>query len=299
MAKRLSLFLLIFIFSNIAYTQIDELPIHFGQFFNNPQINPAQAGSIGDYELSLGTKQNAGVFSGVKTSFVSFNFRWLKRERNFHVLGVHFNNDKEGDVIRRNRGYLSYSRHLAISKKWMLATGVNAGLYNFTIKSNPVTGGADSSTEDFGVGLHVYGPSQYLSFSINQLNGGEVQPLEQRIKLLPLYNLFYSQDIAVNQNVIIRPLAFVRYAELNQNEFRGGLGLKFSLKSILNFGTLYESNEGIHFFLGIADFAKNFEDESAKKDNRFNIELGYFAPNINNRRTNVNAFELTCQYTIF
>ncbi|MFT4661448.1 MAG: type IX secretion system PorP/SprF family membrane protein [Patiriisocius sp.] len=301
MAKRLSLFLLLFICSHVGFSQIDELPIHFGQFFNNPQINPAQAGSEGDFEFSLGTKQNSGVFSGVKTSYASFNSRILKRDRNFHVLGIHFNNDREGDVIRRNRTFLSYSRHLAISEKWMLAAGLNVGLYNFTIKSNPVTGGANSVTEDFGVGLHLYSNSQYLSFSVNQLNGGEVQPLEQIIRLEPIYNLRYSHDILLNASMVIRPLAFVRYADLNrdQDDIRGGMGLKFALKSLVNFGASYEAKEGTHFFLGLNGFTKNFEDRKAKKNNRLNFELGYFAPNLNNTRTNVNAFELTCQYTIF
>ena len=301
MAKLLTSFLFVFLCPVLHFGQANELPIHFGQFFNNPQINPAQAGSEGSFELSLGTKQNSGVFSGVKTSYISSSFRFLQKDANFHVIGVHFNNDREGLVIRRNRTSLSYSRHLRLSDNWMLASGVNIGLYDFIIKSNPVTGGANSSSENFGAGLHVYNDVKYFSFSINQLNGGEVQPLEQVIKLLPTYNLRYSQNFLINSSVELMPSSFLRFANMpkKEDQLRGGLGLKFSVKRLVSFGASHETNEGSHFFVGVNDFIKKSSDRGINKDNSLRFEFSYFAPGKRNTRTNINAFELTCQYFIF
>ena len=301
MAKLITSFLFVFLFHMLYHAQVNELPIQFGQFFNNPQINPAHGGSEGNIELSLGTKQNAGVFSGVKTSYVSSNFRFMKKDDNFHVIGLHFNNDREGLVIRRNRTSLSYSKHLRLSDNFMLASGINIGLYNFIIKSNPVTGGTNATTEDFSAGLHLYNDNKYLSLSVNQLNGGELQPLEQIIKLLPLYNLRYSQRFLLNEGVEMRPIAFLRFADMQKKEdqIRGGLALKFLVKKLVSFGASYEVSEGSHFFVGVNDFTKRDGDRGIKKGNALRFEFSYFAPNQRNTRTNINAFELTCQYSIF
>jgi len=301
MTKRLATLLQFFLFTSIVFGQITELPIHLGQFFNNPQINPAEGGSVGNLEFTLGTRQNAGVFSGVKTSYASANFRFLEKDSNFHVLGLHFNNDREGLVLRRNRTFLTYSRHLRLSDKWTLASGLSIGMYDFVIKSNPVTGGANSSTEDFSAGIHLYGDSKYFSFSVNQINSATVQPLEQTLELLPLFSFRYIQNFSLSESVNLSPVSFLRFANMPKvkDRIRYGGGIKFLIKKLTDFGVTYEAKEGLYFFVGIDDFMKKFGDRGLEKDNSLKFEFSYFVPGQRNIRTTTNAFELTCQYFIF
>ena len=276
--------------------QTNELPVHFGQYFNNPQINPAEGGARDKFIVFSGNRRNVGSFGGVKTSYLSTFYRLNSRNKNFHTIGATFNNDREGSNIARNRIYVSYARHQKVSEHWILSSGFSGGLYNFSVKANPVIGGASASSLDLNLGLFLYSNLTSVSLSINQLNKGRVQPFNQLIELIPQYNLIVKQKIKVNDNLSIEPSCFYRYANLDFNELntRLGLGVIALLVNRISVGGSYETKEGGYAFLGL----HNIELNSKLNHQKIDVDFSYFIPSINNTRTNINAYELTLKYFV-
>lgn len=281
-----------------AYSQVKELPVHFGQYFNNPQLNPAKGGSDSKLEIYNGNRRNQGGFGGVKTSYASVFFRLKEKNESFHTLGLSFNNDREGSFLTRNRVYTSYSRHQKLTEDWKLAAGVSAGMFNFAIKSNPITGGASSGVLDLNLGVHFYSENSSVGFSMNQFTGGEVQPINQIIQLTPQYNLIGEHSLTIIDKLTITPSAFFRYANLDLKELntRAGGGVNFLISDFLNLGGTYETKEGVYAFVGFHNISIN--TSALKFDNKLDIDISYFIPSLNNIRTNINAFEIALKYFI-
>lgn len=292
---------IIILFSSWSfYCQVNELPIHFGQFFNNPQINPAKGGSKGNVEVYNGNRRNQGNFGGIKTSYLSAYFRAGVNKGSFHSFGFSFNNDREGTNIARNRTYLSYARHQQLNKDWKLSAGLSGGMYNFSVKSNPVIGGASSGVLDVNLGLFLYSNKSALSFSINQLNGGEVQPFIQIIKLIPQYNFIAEHKTEAGDNLKITPSIFYRYANLGNKEINSRIGVStnFLIANLINVGASYELKEGSYVFIGVHNISLSQGGAKFTSNNKFDVDFSYFMPSSTNTRTNINAFELTLKYFI-
>ncbi len=283
-------------YSSVAQT--NELPIHFGQYFNNAQLNIAKGGSYSSLEFNIGNKRNQGNFGGIKTSYASLFFRIREQKGSFHALGLLFNNDREGSVIRRNRTYLAYARHQKLSKNWKLSAGISAGMYSFSIKSNPVMGGASSSTLDLNLGAYLYSNQTKIGFSINQLNEGEVQPIIQKIKLKKVYNLTAEHKLSVKENLLFIPSAFFRYSNLSHKELnsRYGASLNVLFSKLINIGYSLESKEGAYFFIGVHNITIGEVNKQSGFRKKIDLDFSYFRPNLNNTRTNINAFELMLKY---
>lgn len=296
MKNKLTIICLLLSFYSVA--QVSELPVHFGQYFNNPQINPAKGGSDSKIEVYNGNRRNQGGFGGVKTSYASVFFRLKEVKESFHTLGLSFNNDKEGSFIARNRFYASYARHQKISESWKFSAGLSAGFYNFSVKSNPAIGGASSGALDLNLGLNLYSKQSSFGFAINQLNGGEVQPFNQSIKLVSQYNIIGEHKIKVAEKLSVTPSAFFRYANLELKELntRVGGGVNLLISNFLNVGGTYETKEGVYAFVGFHNIS--IKQSSTKYNDKLNIDISYFIPSLNNTRTNINAFELALKYFI-
>jgi type IX secretion system PorP/SprF family membrane protein len=292
------LFVIGFFLAYSILAQVNEIPVHFGQYFNNPQLNPAKGGSDSKIEVYNGNRRNQGGFGGIKTSYASIFFRLKEQKESFHTLGLSFNNDREGSFLARNRAYISYSRHQKINENWKLSAGFSSGFYNFSVKSNPVLGGASSGGLDLNLGLNLYSSQSSLGFSINQLNGAEVQPFNQTIKLVPQYNVIGEHQLELTEKLMLTPSAFFRYANLELKELntRIGGGLNLLISNFLNLGGSLETKEGVYAFVGFHNISIN--ESSSKYKNMLAVDISYFIPNINNTRTNINAFELTLKYFI-
>lgn len=279
-------------------SQINELPIHFGHYFNDPQINPAKGGGKSDIEAYNGNRRNQGSFGGIKTSYLSAFFRLKESKGSFHTLGFSFNNDREGSSIARNRVYLSYSRHQKLSDSWKLSAGLSGGMYNFSVKSNPVIGGASAGTVDLNLGVNLYSKSTSIGVSINQLNEGDVQPFIQVIKLVTQYNFIADHKFEVGKNLKITPSFFYRYANLENKELnsRFGFSSNFLITKHINIGASYELKEGAYTFLGLHNIPLFQSEKKTIYSKVLNIDFSYFIPSANNTRTNINAYELSLKY---
>ena len=298
MIKKLAFIFTSFLVLTNAIAQVNELPIHFGQYFNNAQINPAKLNSKSLFEFNLGNKRNKGNFGGIKTAYVSASFRLKEQKGSFHTFGLLFNNDKEGSVIRRNRVYLNYARHQKIKREWKLSAGVSAGMYNFSVKSNPVNGGASASSLDLNLGLFLYSKQTNVGLSISQVNEGEVQPFIQKLKLNRLYHLIAEHQFILNDNIEMTPSIFYRYSNLKHKELnnRMGAGVNILFSKLINIGASLETKEGVYAFIGVHNIVMGKASTPSKLKNRINFDFSYFIPNLKNTRTNINSYELVVRY---
>ncbi len=297
MKKKLGPFLFAmfaFCFVN-AQTQVYELPVYFGQFFNDPQIN-----GIGLYDgqeigLTMGHRRNSNNFGGVNTSLFSGRFKLKsKNDEAFHSLGVNFTNDKEGFLLRRNRFSMSYARHLKISNQFNLAGGFSAGFYNFSVVSNDAIGGLSSYAFDGSFSLSLYNKTTRVGLDVNQFTNSSIQPLDQEIILARHLNLLVSHRFnLIEEDLKFTPTIIGRYSKSGKSVFSGlglTLGGQFLFKDKFMAGLSQEKSNGMYFFLGIIDINMG--------SSLLDIDFSYFIPNQGNLRSNVQLFEIFVSYDI-
>lgn len=294
------LLLFLFIYSLNAQFAVTEVPVHFGQYFNNPQINPARGGSESDVEFYAGNKRNSGNFSGITTAYLSAFLRLHSKRESFNVLGLNFNNDNEGQFITRNRIYASYSRHQKMSADWFLSGGISLGMYNFSIKPNPSMDAVGAATFDGSGGIWLYSDNTRLGLSVNQFNNATVRPIDQVILLNRHFYFIGEQDITIGESFQFGPKLFTRYIEANNNSFiqqwRFGGGLNFLVKDLISFGASYENKEGLYTFLGIKNINMVVGENKKNNSGKLNVDFSYFVPAKNNYRTNIQSYEFVLRY---
>ncbi len=295
MRKTASLFLIVFSTITHFYGQNEsfELPVYYGQFFNDPQIN-----AIGfDNEtliLNLGHRRNGNNFGGINTTLFSGRYQTdAKKNNGHHTFGLQFISDKEGFLIRRNRAGITYGRHLKVSEKYHVAGGFTGGFYNFAIVSNDVTGGISSYAFDGAFSLSFYSDKTRVGLSLNQMTSPTLQPLAQTITLAPHLNAFLEHDFSVSEDFKITPSALGRFSESTASVFSGfytAFGLRALFQQHIMGGVSMELDNGYYFFLGGVDVPF--------LSSRFDFNLSYFMPGLKNERSNVNKYELFIRYKI-
>lgn len=284
-----------------AQSEVSELPVHFSRYFNNPQINPAAGGSYAGTEFFVGTRRNSGNFGGIATSFFSATVRLNSKGPGFNVLGAYFNDDREGGFLRRDRAYASYARHQRIGDNLRLAAGLSMGIYNFSVRSNVLTGAASGLGFDGNAGVWLYNARNRVGLSLNQFSNTKVQPLNQAIRLTRHYYLTAERDQAIAGGFKIIPSLFLRYTEkkvYGLDSWYYGVALRGVVKDIVEVGVSYERNNGIHLLLGIQNIQLIFQKNSENPTNKFNLYFASFLANVNATGTRVQTSELILSWYI-
>lgn len=289
--------LILIVFGTIAnfYGQSEsfELPVYYGQYFNDPQIN-ALGFDKESLLLNIGHRRNGNNFGGINTTLFSGRYQTdTKKNNGHHTFGLQFVSDKEGFLIRRNRAGITYGRHLKISEKYTIAGGFTGGFYNFSIVSNDVTGGISSYAFDGSFSLSFYSEQTRVGLNFNQMTGSRLQPLDEIIVLTPHLNVFVEHDFQVSEDFKLTPSVLGRFSKSTASVFSGfytALGLRALLQQHIMGGVSMELNNGYYFFLGANDiFFLN---------SRFDFNFSYFLPNLKNERSNVNMYELFIRYKL-
>ncbi|MBN8703688.1 MAG: PorP/SprF family type IX secretion system membrane protein [Bacteroidetes bacterium] len=289
--------LVIFIFGRL-YSQpiVSELPVHFGQYFYNPQINPAKGCIRSDVELYAFSRRNSNSFGGVFTSAFSAFFRIMKKNNGFNSIGIDFYSDREGPVLSRNRAHLSFSRHQKINDTWFFSAGLSFGLYNFSVKPTDYAAGASASTIDGNGGVMLYSSTTRIGLSINQYTNTKARPVDQVIHLNRHFYLLGEHDFIVNESFSITPSVFAKFTPALINPYlqKVNIGASFLLliKKMVSFGGGYDLREGFYGFAGI----QNIPIPQNGKTNRLSIDFAYFMPQLSNTRTNTQAYEIMVRY---
>lgn len=295
MSKKLAICFVVFFAIQHLYGQNQnyELPIYYGQFFNDPQIN-----SLGFQQepinIRLGHRRNGNNFGGIHTTFFSGRFQLAaKKNEGRNELGISFISDKEGFLIRRNRLGASYGRHIKISDKYVFAGGFSAGFYNFSVQSNDITGGLSNYVFDGSFSLALYSDKTKVGFSINQVTNPTFIPLNQTTTLTRHYNIFMSHDFLITEDFRLTPSVLSRYSKATASVFSGfytGLSLQALFQEHIMGGGSIEFDNGYYFFIGLK--------EIELLQSRFDLSFSYFVPDTDNERSNVNLYELFLSYKV-
>ena len=293
------LFVLFFSVNCYSQNSLSEVPIYFGQYFNDLRINPAYLSSFNKVDLIVGHRRNTNNFGGISSSFATASFQIKAPKNGFHVLGGEFTNEKEGFILRRNRLYGVYARHLQLNQQYSLSLGVALGFYNFGILQSNALNGVSNYAFDGSAGLHFYSNKTRLGLSINQFSNSTVRPIDQMIHLSRHYNLTASHTLKISEALEITPSIFLRYINSNNaigmNSWSNGETINLLIKNLIQFGGSYEYDQGIYFLLGIHNIKINKKESNGS---RVDVDLSYFIPKSQNTRANIRTYEIIMRYFI-
>jgi type IX secretion system PorP/SprF family membrane protein len=132
------------IFLMILLTAIAVKAQQFPQYtqftFNKIGYNPAASGGSvkAPYELIMGARtQWLGMPHNPKSLFVSYNYNIVPTHsyRHWHNVGAYIDQDQNGNFVH-NDVWLSYTYHMFITAKMVLAAGVFVGFKQYKITLN-------------------------------------------------------------------------------------------------------------------------------------------------------------------
>ncbi len=271
-----------------------EMPLYFGQFFNDPQINGIALSENDDLAVRLAHRRNGQQFSGVSSSLLDVQGKLKsKNDRGFHEVGLRLFADREGFLIRRNRWGGTYARHLPLNASMTLAAQVYAGAYNFVIRSNDVTGGLSNYTFDGALSLLLYHEKWRIGFNINQATNATLRPLAEEVRLPRHVNLTGEYSLELMEQLKAIPAAYLRYAP-NQPLGYPKLSATGSLRLLwvnkLLTGMSLESQSGANWFIGIENLAVS--------SSNLGLYFSYFTPNKRFLGGNVQRYEVFLSYRL-
>jgi type IX secretion system PorP/SprF family membrane protein len=282
-------FIFFFSCAHQALGQTQGLPVQFGQFFNGYSIiNPAMSGSRSDVEIELGKQRHTDVFSIYSTTYASGFFR-VRRKPNsssFHVPGLSFISDKEGQLLKRSKVYLTYAWHTQLNKKLSLSAGAAAGMFSYQVASSNASAGGGANAPDASIGLWLYNKTFFAGASFNQILNTSLTPIAVEQKLIRHFNVTGGYTYHVSKSFKFTPIALLRITpELGTLDM--DIAAVGSLNNILLLGINYRYERN---FLGMVGFERlNIGVGSLRAGFSYAVPVGRIA-------SLAHTYELTLNY---
>jgi type IX secretion system PorP/SprF family membrane protein len=184
-----------------AQLVVKAYPVSFTQYAEQLAVTqPAATAMNSKWEVTFNNRKNTGFWRNNQTQLAYGAFRIKgKKSKNFHGIGGYFYYDKEGNYLRRYRGYLQYAYHMALNKDWRLAGGLSVGNMTYRVGSDDYDGGS-SNTLDGSLGFMLYNPTFTLAANIAQLTENQVQPIFEKSVLARYYQLFVAKKWQANED---------------------------------------------------------------------------------------------------
>lgn len=271
-----------------------ELPVFFGQYFNDPQVHSDNFEENQKSILNFGHQRLSNNSGSYYTSFIAFNLKYLSNQsKAYHQIGFRLVNDKNGFIIDKNRGYINYEYHIPINDKYFISGGFLIGLYNLAIEQTNDYEGASEYAIDGGFLFKFHSYKTKIQLTVNQIFNSVIQPELQKTILVRNFNLFSSHSFSINEQLEIIPSTIIRYSKETRDPLSGtviNIGNKFLIANQVDIGMSYDFGNGYYFFTGI----KNIKVNKSELD----FELSYFVPKLNNSRTNLQLIEIILKYKI-
>jgi hypothetical protein len=105
----------------------------------------------------------------------------------------------EGAFLRQTRVEITYALHKKLKEKVNLGVGVAVRAINYRVLASSISGGGSGFSPNINMGIWLYDPKNYeLGVSMNQINNGELQPIESIYSLRPYIHFFGSKAIDIN-----------------------------------------------------------------------------------------------------
>ena len=291
-------------FFSSAQSTFFKIAPYFGQFYNDPFLNPENLLQDQKGYATMGHRRNSNDFGGVNTSFAAVQYKLGDREQErFNEVGLHFFSDNEGIYLQTTRAYLNYSRHVKLNDQYRIAGGLSFGMYNFTIKSDGTNQGESAATLDGGLIFKIYSEKTSYQIIVNQAYNTSVQPLIEKTVLIRNFNFFWNRSFKISDEFTSRNNIITRWSKetvFPQSGFNLAINSQLLIKELVFVGVTLQPKTGVYFSIGM--------DEIPISESKFGFEISYLVPTgggntteFNNTQqssntTNLNQFEITLNY---
>ncbi len=259
-----------------------QFPQYTQFIFNKIGYSPAASGTSvnAPFELIFGARtQWVGVSNNPKSGFVSFNYNFVPQRSysKWHNVGIYIDQDQNGNFVH-NDVWLSYTFHLLLSRKWLLSTGIFAGIKQYRItKSNldrndPAVSGSSNALialPDIMPGIRLSNKKIFVDLSLPQVSIFSQRGIGGKIgspsKVIPQYilsvgkkgkfNDYNTLQVAINLHGSFVGLPSVELNAMNYYDKRFAFGMSVRSKNfvsaIVQFRLLGTVNVGLAYDLSI------------------------------------------------
>lgn len=276
---------LIFVYYSSNAQEAYIYPLNFLRLKNNYIFeNPAASTLTEKGEINLMHSAFSGLLNNVGINYLDASYSLGKSiETPVHTFGITLHSEYETEILKRNRFYLRYCRSLQLSSSVKLAAALQAGVFNYLVKSTQNSAGSSSAVPDASIGLWLAGRKFNIGISGVQLLASELRPVYRTYALGRYLNLFidYRKEISSNTDLI---LGMKLYKGKGYYE---GLWLSGTLEFMNNFsaGVNYLWKGGPVLSLGIVKF-------NILKI-RSDLYFSYFHPTSSDHLANTGRYEVS------
>jgi len=246
-------FLLICLFLNIqlGFTQQGEdLFFSFDQVQSNIySFAPTLKDTNNILNASMGNRSYSGVYSGISSRFLNFNFLSKVSSKQFHEFGFQVYQQNLGQYIRLNSGHIQYAFRIKLSRKADLTSGLSFGIKSLIIESSDAGGGGNSIVPDASLGLGIITPKIELSFGYKSFIKTEFLIDQYKIATTPVYNLNFIWKNRLQLRWDVNTQCLISVDNLG-NKYYQVLPI-FEWNRITQFGLGFRSNKGVFAQLGL------------------------------------------------
>ncbi len=246
--------------------------------------NPAASTLTEKGEINLMHSAFSGLLNNVGINYLDASYSLGKsNDTPIHTIGITIHSEYETEILKRNRFYLRYCRSIQLSSSVKLAAAIQAGVFNYLVKSTQNSSGSSSAIPDASVGLWLAGRKFNIGISGVQLLASEIKPVYRTYALGRYLNLFwdYRKSISPNTDLVLGMKLY------KGNGYYEGLWFSGTLEFMQNFSTgiNYIWKSGPVISLGIIKF--NFLKI------RNDLYFSYFHPTSANHLANTGRYEVS------
>ncbi len=245
--------------------------------------NPAATAVHNNWEISVENRRNTGFWRNNQTSLGYGAFRITpKGSSYFHSIGGSLYYEKEGNYLRRYRGYLQYAYHVTLNKNWHASAGISFGMMTYQVGNNDYDGGTANAL-DGSVGFLIQGKSAYLGLTVAQIPEKHVQPIYEKTVLSRYYQLMVGKDLSLTDELLLKSNINTRLFSSQAPDVFLQTGLAW--KNTLGLYGTYRWNRQVSLLLGL----EQIEWEGLHLKAFFSYDVALY----NDQR--YQAFEITLQ----
>jgi len=284
------IFVYIFLFFSYYSSVAQEAyiyPLHFLRLNNNYTFeNPATSILTEKVTLNLMHSAYSGLLNNVGINYLDASYSIMNSDETpVHTFGINLHSEYETEILKRNRFYVRYCRSVQLTSSVRLAAGIQAGVFNYIVKSTANSAGNSSSIPDATIGLWLTTRKVNIGISAVQLLASEIKPVYRTYTLGTYLNLFmdYRKAISPSTDLI---LGIKLYKGAGYYE---GLWLSGTFEFMNNFSTgiNYIWKQGPVISLGIVKFNL--------MKLRSDLYFSYFHPTSAGHLANTGRYEVSMQ----
>jgi hypothetical protein len=225
----------------------------------------------------------------LRSLYLAGTVKLTKKDSLQRYLGIQLINNKEGDLLGNSRYYLTYAHGIPLNDTWKLTTGFSAGLFNYYVKGNHVTGGINVLAPDGNLGFHLNNTTWDFGLSMNQIFNNEIQPYLHSIQLKRHLNALLSYTYSWRLNPTLNYVKFgtlFNYLLTDQGEY--------DLYSEVRLFDAMKITLGYHF--GFAIYSGVSWDNFKIGKGQAAINLLYYYPVLAKVNNKIQTFEIGLAY---